>query len=226
MPSISLRKSNLTSSVLFLVGSFIWTISYFLTFPGVNALVFPIFTYSALACLLMHAIAEIRIDCIFTRTEVHGRYGAQTSVNMMHSLLFGTAVILEGTYFYLFMADIASGDVDFHQEYLIISLVAAHFWFLTAIFTFVGRGCFISGAGLDNNGNVFYTLGAILMLVSSYYLFFFPNEFLSYFVKWAALMLWAVAGMLHCIRDSLNLNSGRPSKSSDASDDLLDRGEA
>jgi hypothetical protein len=170
----------------------------------------------------MHAIAEMRIDCIFTRTEVHGRYGAQTAVNMIHSLLFGTAVILEASYFYLFMADISSGDAEFHQEYLIISLVAAHVWFLTAIFTFVSRGCFLAGAGLDNNGNIFYALGAMLMLVSSYYLFFFPDELLSYLIKWAAFMMWAVAGMLHSIRDSLNLKGGRQSKNAHASDELLD----
>lgn len=162
------------------------------------------FTRAALGCLLAHSFVEIGIDIMYTRTELHSRYGGNANTNFVHSFLFALAALTEVTYFEFMLLD-TSGDEDFRQIYLISYLVAGHLWFLTAVFAFAGRGCLVQGAGLDNTGNVFYTVGACLMLFSGYDLYFFPNEFLGHFSKWSAFIMWTVAGMLYCIRDYFNL---------------------
>jgi hypothetical protein len=63
------------------------------------------------------------------------------------------------------------------------------------------RNCAVEGAGLDNTGNIFFTIGALFSLWSGYELYVNPNDYLAYFAKMVALGLWAAAGLWYIVSD-------------------------
>ena len=202
MAELHLIYHNIFSSILFLLGTTTWIITFFLS--GGDKLAGQIMTYAAYCLLLMHAHVEIIIDLRYTRTVIHGRYSSNTSLNIFQSTLFGTAVLCDA------MSYILIGDPLGYYGYG----ASAFLFFFTAILTLFGRSCCVPGAGLDNIANTLYMLGTIAMLFSAYEVIFTAdgnNQFLAPIAKWAGIFLWGVAAALYTGRDLLKLRQ-QPSK--------------
>ena len=187
---------NLFSSILFLLGTTTWVITYFLI--GGDKLIGQIVTYVAYGLLVMHSLVEIIIDLRYTRTVMHGRYSDSSCLNIFQSTLFIAAVLCETMSYFLIGDDLS--------DY--IESAAAVLFFFTALLALLGRSCCVPGAGLDNLANMTYLLGTIGMLFSAYEIILTVdgnNQYLAYVAKWAGIILWDVAAALYTGRDTLKL---------------------
>ena len=203
MAELHLLYHNLFSSILFLLGTTAWIMTFLLNLG--DPLVGEIVTYVAYCLLLMHALVEIVIDLRYTRTVIHGRYSDSTFLNILQSNLFIAAVICEALPYFP-VAD-SLGNYVYGAS--------AVLFFFTALLTLFGRSCCVPGAGLDNMANTAYTLGTIGILFSAYEIIFTAdgsNQFLGYFAKCGGLILWDVAAALYTGRDTLKLRQRSSSK--------------
>lgn len=202
------RRTNLISSICFFLGCTIWTVSFSLASAHTD-LAYQVVTYTGLGFLMIHAFLELHLDTCKTRKAGHSRYGRPPCSNIIQTLLFGLAVAAEGAYFYFYMEFLFLHGDEWYLICRAIYLGASHTWFLTSILTFYGRGCFLNGAGLDNNANILYLMGSCGMVASGWLLWFESDDETWFFIKWMSTILWVVAAVLYTTRDFLQVT--RPS---------------
>jgi hypothetical protein len=196
MAELHLLYHNLFSSILFLLGTTAWIMTFLLNLgdPLVGAdsdlrRLLP--TPDACACGNRN------------RPSVHSHCDSR-SLQWQHVSQY---LAIKSLYRRSYMRSCPLPSCWFPRK-LCLWCVAGSILF-TALLTLFGRSCCVPGAGLDNMANTAYTLGTIGILFSAYEIIFTAdgsNQFLGYFAKCGGLILWDVAAALYTAgRDTLKL---------------------
>jgi hypothetical protein len=225
----NVKAWHLASSLLFFLGTISPVATFFIFEYGMNGKVNRSIMRTIEACswsfLTAHVLPEIVIDLSpFPgpgRRSARMRYGTGPCVNVVHSLIFAAACMLQGAYNVHEWSDEAQYDDE--RPFYFINLIAGHVWAVSGIITIISVGyrCLCCGRSsahktmLMQMASDTYILSTFLLCVAGYeQLFPAEQNMIVWYIVFSVRCVWALLGIFYLISDIISsCTEGSPRRS-------------
>jgi hypothetical protein len=224
----NVKAWHLASSLLFFLGTVSPVATYLIYEYGMNGKMNRMVMRTVEACswsfLTAHVLPEIVIDLSpFPgpgRRSARMRYGTGPCVNVVHSLIFAAACMLQGAYnVHEWSDDAAQNNVNAEEErpFYYINLIAGHVWALSGIITIISVGfrCFCCGRSSAHKTTLMqmasdtYILSTFVLCVAGYEQLFPVNadgqsSNLDLYINMSVRGVWALLGIFYLLSDIIS----------------------